>query len=208
MDNTTSILDLPTDPVGGSNSSNNISMNAQENPAELQGVPQNQSGNSLNENNASSMSLDQTTINQIVSGLQQATISGSTQLPSRDIPTNTNNVSIDPEVVPNYVPPAPQNQADYIKDYEKNDTILHNYSKQKETAHSLDKLYDELHKPLLLAVLYFFFQLPFFKNTLHTYIPRLFSNDGNYNINGHLFTSLLFGTSFYVFMKIIFLDFM
>ena len=124
MDNTTSILDLPTDPVGGSNSSNNISMNAQENPAELQGAPQNQSGNPLNENNASSMSLDQTTINQIVSGLQQATISGSTQLPSRDIPTNTNNVSIDPEVVPNYVPPAPQNQQDYIKDYEQNDTIF------------------------------------------------------------------------------------
>ena len=208
MNNTTSILDLPTDPVGGSNSSNNISMNAQENSLELQGAPKNNIGNPLNENNTSGMSLDQTTINQIVSGLQQATISGSTQLPSRDIPTNTNNVSIDPEVVPNYVPPAPQNQQDYIKDYEQNDNILHNYSKQKKSAHSLDKLYDELHKPLLLAVLYFFFQLPFFKNTLHTYIPGLFSNDGNYNINGHLFTSLLFGTSFYIFMKIIFLDFM
>ena len=182
-------------------------MNAQENPVEMRDAPSNHSVNPLNENSASSMSLDQTTINQIVSGLQQATLSGSTQLPSRDIPTNTNNVSIDPEVIPNYVPPAPQNQEDYIKDYQENVDILHNYNKKKESEHLLDKLYDELHKPLLLAVLYFLFQLPFFKNTLHAYIPYLFLNDGNYNINGHLFTSLLFGMSFYVFMKLILLDF-
>ena len=198
---TTSILDLPTDPVGDSKLSSNM--------PRVNAIPNMINGNPTNDGNiASGMSLDQTTINQIVSGLQQASLSGSTELPSRDIPTNTNNVCIDPEIVPNYVPPARQNQSDYIKNYEQSDTIINNYSNQKNTSNSIDRLYDELHKPLLLAVLYFFFQLPFFKNTLNTYIPILFSNDGNYNINGHLFTSLLFGTSFYMLMKIIFLDFM
>ena len=71
----------------------------------------------------------------------------------------------------------------------------------EKNQNSLDSLYDELQAPLLLAVLYFLFQLPFFKRFLYTYIPFLFSNDGNYNINGFLFTSILFGMLFHLLMK-------
>jgi hypothetical protein len=185
MSDSTSILDLPTDPVGGGNISNNISISAQETvqPQQMQG-----------------MSLDQTTINQIVNSLQQATLAGATQLPSRDIPMNTSGISVDPQVVPNYVPPTSTNQ-DYIKNYEQTSDMVNNYNRSKQMNDSLDDMYNEVQTPVLLSVLYFLFQLPFFKKFLYNYIPLLFSNDGNYNINGYLFTSILFGILFHLLMK-------
>jgi len=182
MSDSTSILDLPMDPVTGGN----ISLNAVENPS------QNQSGNSL--------SLDQGTINQIVNSLQQASINGGTQLSSRDIPMTTTGHSNDPEVRPNYIPPPPQNM-DYIQNYEQAPDIVNTYGKHVQNNNSLDDIYNEIQIPLLIAVLYFLFQLPFFRKFLFSYFPILFSTDGNLNINGFLFTSILFGFIFYFFNK-------
>lgn len=190
MSEATSILDLPTDPVGGGNITNNITMSAQETI-----VPTQQP------NSGSGMSLDQTTINQIVNGLQQATMAGATQLPSRDIPMNSNNITADPQVMPNYIPQPQVNNQDYIKNYEQTSDMINQYNKGKQVNNSLDDIYNEIQTPLLLAVLYFLFQLPFFKKFLYTYIPVLFSNDGNYNVNGYLFTSILFGILFHFLMK-------
>jgi len=187
MSDATSILDLPTDPVGGGNITNNITMTAQENI-----TPQSGGGG---------MTLDQSTITQIVNGLQQATLAGATQLQSRDIPMNTNGIAADPQVMPNYVPPPSPQHQDYIKNYEHPSDMVNNYNKGKQMNDSLDEMYNEIQTPVLLSVLYFLFQLPFFKKLLYTYIPFLFSNDGNYNINGFIFTSILFGTLFHVLMK-------
>ena len=189
MSDSTSILDLPTDPIGGGNISNNITIKAQE----------------INETSQSKenqgMSLDQSTINQIINGLQQATMVGATQLPSRDIPMNTSSISVDPQITPNYVPPPPTSNQDYINSYEQTSDMVNTYNKGKQMNDSLDDIYNEIQTPLLLSVLYFLFQLPFFKKILYTYIPFLFSNDGNYNINGYLFTSILFGLLFHLLMK-------
>ena len=187
MSDSTSILDLPTDPVGGGSVSGNITLTAQE-PQSVQ-IPLQQ---------VNSLSLDQSTINQIVNGLQQATLAGATQLPSRDIPMTTSALSSDPQVMPNYVPPPVQ---DYIKNYEQPTDMVSNYNKGKQMTTNLDDIYNEIQTPLLLAVLYFLFQLPFFKRVLYKYIPFLFSNDGNYNLNGYLFTSVLFGIIFNVLLK-------
>ena len=184
MSDTTNILDLPTDPAGGGNitiTSSEIKQSSQ--------------------NGGAGISLDQTTISQIVNGLQQASITGSTQLPSRDISMNTNNITTDPYVQPNYVPQVNE-QPDYIKNYETNEDMINNYNKNTQNAESLDEMYSEIQTPLLLAVLYFLFQLPFFKKNLFTYFPILFSVDGNLNINGFLFTSILFGLFFYTLNKI------
>ena len=189
MSEATNIFDLPTDPVSGGNVTNNVTITAQEKQiaqSQQQGTP--------------GMSLDQTTINQIVNGLQQATLAGATQLPSRDIPMTTNGLVADPQVMPNYVPPPPQNM-DYIKNYEQTSDMVNQYNKGKHINDSLDDMYNEIQTPILLAVLYFLFQLPFFKRFLYTYISFLFSNDGNYNINGYLFTSILFGLLFHLLMK-------
>jgi hypothetical protein len=185
MSDSTSILDLPMDPVTGGN----ISLNATENSQQMQGI-----------NTGSSLSLDQGTINQIVSSLQQASINGGTQLSSRDIPMTTTGHSNDPEVRPNYIPPPPQNM-DYIQNYEKAPDMVSNYGKNVQNNNSLDDIYSEIQTPLLIAVLYFLFQLPFFRKFLFSYFPILFSTDGNLNINGFLFTSLLFGFIFYFFNK-------
>ena len=190
MSESTSILDLPTDPVGGGTISNNISMSASENAA-MQ--PQAQG--------AGGLSLDQTTITQIVNGLQQASLSGATQLQSRDIPMTTSGHNIDPNIQPNYVPP-PQNNIDYIRNYEQTSDMVNDYNKNSQRQNSLDDMYSEIQTPLLLAVLYFLFQLPFFRKFLFSYFPVLFSNDGNLNINGFLFTSTLFGLLFYLTNKV------
>jgi hypothetical protein len=193
MSDSTSILDLPTDPVGGGSVSNNISMNASENMQQQQQQQQQQQGG---------LSLDQTTISQIVSGLQQASISGATQLTSRDIPMTSTAHNIDPNIQPNYVPPPPQQNMNYINDYENTSDMVNNYNKNTSRQNSLDDMYNEIQAPLLLAVLYFLFQLPFFRKFLFGYFPVLFSNDGNLNINGFLFTSMLFGLLFYTLNKV------
>jgi hypothetical protein len=186
-DSTTNIFDLPTDPVGGGNISNNISLNASENA----NAPPSAGG----------LSLDQNTISQIVNGLQQASTTGITQLPSRDIPFVTTTHSNDPQIQPNYVPPPPQNN-DYIKNYENSEDIIESYNSNRHRQNSLDDMYNEIQLPVLLAVLYFLFQLPFFRKFLFNYFPVLFSNDGNLNINGFLFSSVLFALLFYVLNKI------
>jgi hypothetical protein len=192
MSDSTSILDLPTDPVGGGSISNNIVLSANEN----MGIPQVPQPNNVSTGN---LSLDQTTINQIVSSLQQASISGATQLPSRDIPMTTTGHSNDPQIQPNYVP---QNNIDYIKNTETTTDMIDKYDKSFQKQNSIDEMYNEIQGPLLLAVLYFLFQLPFFRKFLFRYLPILFSNDGNLNINGYLFTSMLFGFIFYLLNKI------
>ena len=189
MSDTTSILDLPTDPAGGNNNAN-VNIQASE----------------MSKQAPTSMTLDQMTINQIVSGLQQASSTGATQLPSRDIAMTTNNIMQDPHVQPNYIPPPPmqnQNQMlDYTQPNEDPDDIVENYNSNKKYSDSLDDMYSEIQTPLLIAALYFLFQLPFFRKYLLSYFPILFSMDGNLNINGYLFMSALFGILFYLLNKI------
>jgi len=188
---TTNILDLPTNPIGGGNMNNNISLNASEN---MNSIKMGQQG--------AGVSLDQNTISQIVSGLQQASATGVTQLPSRDIPFLPSSHSNDAQVQPNYIPPPPQYNNDYIKDYENTDDMVDNYNNKIYRQNSLDDMYNEIQMPLLLAVLYFLFQLPFFRKFLFNYFPVLFSTDVNFNIYVFLFSSILFGLLFYLLNKI------
>jgi hypothetical protein len=198
VNTTTSIMDLPTDPANGGNMGNNINITASE------GLPQSNMQNAQNANN-SSINLDQNTINQIVNGLQQASVTGATQLPSRDIPMTTSNLTHDMSIQPNFIPPVPQSQQgnrDYISNYQQAGDIMNEYNSNLERSNSLDDMYNEIQVPILLAVLYFLFQLPFFRKFLFSYFPVLFSKDGNLNINGYIFMSALFGILYYLLNKI------
>jgi hypothetical protein len=194
MSDTTSILDLRTDPIGGGNISNNISLTASENTVVQ---PTNMTASHLHNPNSN---LDEKTINQIVNGLQQASATGSTLLPSRDIPMTTTGISNDPYVQPNYVPMQQQN-VDYIRNSEETSDMIDDYNRSVHQSDSLDDIYNEIQTPLLLAVLYFLFQLPFFQKLLFFYMPFIFSQDGNLNINGLIFKSVLFGLLFYILDK-------
>jgi len=199
-ESSTSILDLPTNPANGGNISNNISLSASEAFNTGQNTVVQQSNMNANTN---AVSLDQTTINQIVNGLQQASATGATQLPSRDIPMNTSNLTHDVNIQPNFIPPPPpQQREDYIQNYQESSEIINDYNYNVENSSRLDDLYNEIQVPILLAVLYFLFQLPVFRKNLFTYFPILFSKDGNLNINGYLFMSALFGILYYLLNKI------
>ena len=71
--------------------------------------------------------LSQSSINQIVAGLQQA--QGATSLPSRDLPTNSNHITQDAQVKPNYIP-KPEN-TNYIENDQEFETLIEQSKNKK-----------------------------------------------------------------------------
>jgi hypothetical protein len=180
--NTTSIHDLPTEASVGGSIGGTIG-----------------GGVSVDHPPNSSITLDDKSISQIVNGIQQASLAGATQLPSRDIPLQTEQLTNDPQIQPNYIPKPSQKDIDYINDSNTNN--INEYYRAEKNQHTLDDLYDELQAPLLLSVLYLLFQLPIFRKTVFTYLPFFCNTDGNYNFNGFVFTCVLFGFIYYSLTK-------
>tara|TARA_B100000282_G_scaffold296034_1_gene276822 strand:- start:3084 stop:3611 length:528 start_codon:yes stop_codon:yes gene_type:complete len=137
----------------------------------------------------------------IADSVLQASNLGLTNLPARDMPRTTVNHSHDIETTPNHIPKG--SQEDYIKNYEtENEYKLMNQRNDNKKG-SFDIIFEEFSVPVLLALLYFVFQLPVFKSTLYKLFDFLFKKDGNYNFGGYVFVSLLFGLSFYVSQRVI-----
>jgi len=147
--------------------------------------PQQQSGESMD-------------INSFITGIQNAAANGGLQLPSRDISQSQNHLTQDSQLKPNYIPDS---NTDYIENSYNHNEII-NQNKRKETnVNNLDSLYDDIHIPIILAVIYFVFQLPIIKKNTLKYIPSLFSKDGNYNFSGYIVTSIAFASSYYFIIK-------
>ena len=142
--------------------------------------------------------LSQQSIQQIVAGLQQA--QGATGLPSRDLPKNNNHITQDEQIQPNYVP-QPEN-TNYIENDQEFESLIQQSKNKKVEQDRLDMMYDELQTPVMVMVLFFFFQLPFFQKSLTKYAPSLFSRDGNPKFSGYFVKTLMFGVSFYAITKI------
>ena len=142
--------------------------------------------------------LSQQSINQIVAGLQQA--QGATGLPSRDLPTNSNHITQDEQIQPNYIP-KPEN-TNYIENDQEFETLIEQSKHKKVEQDRLDVLYDELQTPVIVMILFFFFQLPIFQKTLSKNLPSLFSRDGNPSFSGYLFKTVVFGSVFYGLTKL------
>jgi len=134
-------------------------------------------------------------INEFVTGLQRATASGMTALPIRDVPRNTESVISDEQTMPNYVPKAPH---DYIREHHENtQSFLEHHERSTNRGESIDVVYETLQVPILLAILYFTFQLPVMRKYLLMYLPSIFNKDGNHNLSGLLFISILFSCTYY-----------
>ena len=114
---------------------------------------------------------------------------------------NTSSITQDEHIQPNFIPPT--SNIDYIEGGDEMSDIIHNYNKQSRHQDSLDSLYNEIQIPLLLIVLYFIFQLPIFKTIMFRHLPFLCNTDGNMNLRGLVFTSILYGTIFYILSKLI-----
>jgi len=214
MSQSSAISELPNENKGQNNVVLNINemKNAKPMSANQIGssIPQLNMNNSSNVNmgngsvngngNAPSMSLSQQDINEIVKGIQTASQQNLTKLPSRDIPMDTTRITTDNTVRPNYVP-EPTN-VDYIQQEDNLQTILE--SKQKAQKHNdrMNDLYDEVQTPLFVTLLFFFFQLPFFKKLLRKNLSSMFNKDGTDNFSSYILKSTLFGFMFFGLSKV------
>lgn len=144
--------------------------------------------------------MNQQNINQFVSGLQQASAAGLTTLPSRDIPQTQSHLTQDQQMQPNYVPQERQN-TDYITEHQSNEDIIRKYNQKEQQANSLDDFYNNLQTPILIAILYFLFQLPVVRKNLFKFLPSLFSKDGNPNLTGYLVNSAIFAALYFSLTK-------
>lgn len=211
MNDATDINSLPINPASGDNNvlpnivmtkneiiDNKLEHLNQSRQQELHNINQ---GPSNMQNEAISNALDQTIINKLISGIQQASVNGLTSLPSSHIQLDTNSLTRDPQIKPNYIPSNVN--SDYIKHETKNDDIIKDYMRKQNKQDTLDIMYDELQIPVLIAILYFAFQLPIVRKYLFSFFPSLFNKDGNPKLSGYVFNSLMFALIFYIIKKIL-----
>jgi len=144
--------------------------------------------------------VDPNAMNKVLTGLQEAQMQGMTQLPSRDIPMQTHQMTQDKQIQPNYVPD--NEKGDYIKDEDTYETLLQKKKEKIEQEDRLDMLYNEMQMPILIMVLFFIFQMPFTQKKLLHLFPTMFKKDGNMSMSGYLLKTALFGLSFYLIMKL------
>ena len=121
------------------------------------------------------------------------------RLPSRDIPMDQSRYQQDEEVQPNYIPRA-KLTSDYVKDYE--DVTLENIRKhenRKEKTSMVDRILSDLQTPILVALMFFIFQMPMMNTMFYRNFSFLsvYNTDGNINFYGITLKSLLFGGIFY-----------
>jgi len=215
MSDTTSIDDLPTASGQNANTQNqNIviqktepgAMSYSPNVPDLAPLQQQQQPQHPNQGPPlnPSQQPNQKLMNELISGVQRASMTGMTALPSRDIPRDTSGMMHDAQVQPTYVP-QPQRHVDYIQDHETSSTlerVMHQNTRGANRADTLETFYEEIQSPLMLAILYFAFQLPAVKRYMFRYLPSaLFSADGNANLTGLIATSAMFGLAFYTMQK-------
>lgn len=142
----------------------------------------------------------QANYNELINQLQQASSQGATGLPTRDIPMNPSQTANDVEVKPNYVPPPPSHE-DYINNMQTPEHLIQQNNNAQRQIDNLDAFYGEFQLPILIAILYFLFQLPIFKKNVKKILPSLFGSDGNPNLYGYFFNSTLFASIFYLILK-------
>jgi len=200
------ISTLPTDPADGGSIGGNVRLSAVEQNNvinTMQASVNTQMGGGAppsGQGHPPPVELSQATIAELVSGIQQVAKGGNTSLPTRDIPMSESGVTIDEAVRPNYVPAS--DSTDYIKDYLSNDRILQDHEKEATATKNVEDLYDEFQTPALAAILYFLLQMPATKKYETKFVPGLFNADGNMNLYGFAFNSVLIGAVLFIVKRI------
>ncbi len=197
MSGTTSVNDLPIFNSSNSNiqlvQSENINIS---NPLQQQ-IPSRELDINTSNNDLTNIE----SYNELISGLQNASKNGQTTLPDRNIPQNTTSHTIDEIIQPNYIPENKEYK--YVENEITNNDIISYNKKMKDEINSIDNYYQEFQQPILIAILYFLFQLPIIHKYLYKIIPSLFKADGNPSFIGYLLNSIIFSIIFYLLTKII-----
>ena len=195
---TTSIDSLPMNPHGQGQPIQPVAQQQQQQHQQPQqeNIKLEMDHNKFQQQRDNDPAINQQNLNQFVTGIQQASAAGMTGLPSRDIPQNQEALTRDQQMKPNYIPDATGN-TDYIREQQNNEEIIREYARRQQKTDSLDNMYNELQIPILIAVLYFTFQLPVVRKNLFKFLPSLFSKDGNPNLSGYITNSLIFGALYF-----------
>ena len=122
-------------------------------------------------------------------------------LPSRDIPMDNTVYTQDEEIQQNYIPN--KKIPDYLGSYDEEERKVRAYEKEKHHKKMLDIIFEETQLAVYVAILFFLFQTSAFRKLIwnnFTFLPIL-NSDGNINVNGIIFKSVLFGLVFYITQK-------
>ena len=139
-------------------------------------------------------------IQEVTSTIQKASLDGSTQLPSRDIPRETLQLATDVHVNADHVP-LEEKMRDYIGDYDGTQEVIQKHMEEQEKMNQMDSLYNEIQTPVLIMLLYFLFQLPVVNSIVFKIFPRLFHKDGNLTMGGLFLKTIIYGLLYYGIMK-------
>ena len=94
-------------------------------------------------------------------------------------------------------------QEDYIQNMQTPEQLINQNNNYIQNQNNLEQFYTTIQLPLIVSLLYFIFQLPYFRQFIKKMLPSLFGNDGNMNLYGFFFNSVLFGTIFFIINKFI-----
>ena len=204
MSDTTNLDDLPSEPNSGFSQHNVVLQTNEKNTNYNPNVENGSQGGQPQQQQQMQPNTqidEQKIMNELVTGIQQASASGATSLPSRDMPTNIVHFA-DEEIKPNFVPtPEQKEHIDYIQNSDTEQEIMARRMHNQKSQDSLEILYDEFQIPIIIGILYFIFQLPVVKSKFLTILPSLYNVDGNPNLTGYILNSLFFGISYYVISK-------
>ena len=110
----------------------------------------------------------------------------------------------DEQIRPNHIPSA-KLTTDYLREYEDRMVkMTDEHQKEKHRKDLIGSLYDELQTPILIGVLFFLFQIPFINTLMFKYLSfmKIYNDDGNLNLYGLMFKSILFGFTYFGFVRL------
>lgn len=193
---TTNIDDLPTP---NNNNSTPVQNAFSENNTENVKIPNyGEQLNSEKEVAPAIQNIDYTS--KLNSSLKEVNNGNTLPLPSRDIPQNVTSVNNDVNVQANYIPP---NNNDYIRNHITPEQIIKENRHKEELNNKTEEFYETIQMPLLVGLLFFIFQLPFIRKNMFVYLPSLFNKDGNPNLSGYIFNSVVFALLYFSFTHIL-----
>ena len=126
------------------------------------------------------------------------------QMMNRGFTQDTNSYQNDEQVIPNHIP-SQKLTNDYLRDYEERMSKMSTEHKQDQYRKDLIvSVYDELQTPILIGVLFFLFQIPIINALMFKYLSflKIYNDDGNLNLYGILFKSILFGFVYFGFIRV------
>jgi hypothetical protein len=143
--------------------------------------------------------IDNKSVNDILSQTNHVAMSGALELPMRDVPRNAHNINLDEQVNTEYM--HDRHRADYIQNWEDNQQIMYDQQRSDIQLDNMEVVYEQFQLPILIMMIYFFFHLPVVNKWFHRTFTFCFMKDGNMNFQGYVLKSFLFALLFYVLNK-------